>query len=713
MAEDVPQCADVVDVKDKALRWLRTAIGSPSVDFRDAQWDAIDQLVTRRGRVLCVQRTGWGKSMVYFVAAKLMREQGAGPTLIISPLLALMRNQVDAASRLHLRAETVNSTNADDWEAVRERLLADEIDLLLISPERLANDDFVENTLMPIAERIGLLVIDEAHCISDWGHDFRPDYRRIGQILRLLPGNIAVLATTATANRRVEEDVRLQLGGTSTVLRGPLIRESLALQTQRFANPAERLAWLADHMHDLPGSGIVYTLTTRDADRVAYWLRENGIAAEAYHAGKTHEERLALEQALLDNRIKCLVATTALGMGYDKPDLGFVVHYQTPGSVVFYYQQVGRAGRAIDRAIGVLLSGEEEEEINAYFRETAFPPEWQVDRILKALEDNESDGGMSIRDIEHAVNLRQSQIEKVLKLLVVENESPVVRIGGKWNRTLQPFALDTARIEHLTHQRELEWAQMKDYLSNRQCLMQFLANALDDPLAKPCGKCAVCLGDPVISPTIAREVLVVAQRFVRQSEMNLDLKKQWDLSALPLYARQFGWTKATIPTALRGETGRILSRWGEPVWGELVMQGKANSHFSDELVAVSAEMIRTRWPMDPRPSWLTCIPSLRHPELVPDFAQRLAKVLGIRFFPALIKTRSTDQQKGMENRYHQCQNLDGAFAVQEEKAEIKGAVLLVDDVFDSGWTMTLASALLRQAGGGKVYPFALATTTAK
>lgn len=700
-------------LKFKALNWLRTAIGNPTVDFRDGQWEAIDQLVTRRGRVLCVQRTGWGKSMVYFVAAKLMREQGAGPTLIISPLLALMRNQVDAANRLHLRAETVNSTNEDDWQTVQHRLLKDEIDLLLISPERLANDDFVENTLMPIAGHIGLLVIDEAHCISDWGHDFRPDYRRIGQILRLLPGNIAVLATTATANHRVEEDVRQQLGGTVLVQRGPLIRESLALQTLHFANPGERLAWLAEHMGDLPGSGIVYTLTTRDADRVAQWLSDNGFDAKSYHAGKTHEERLSLEQSLLNNRIKCLVATTALGMGYDKPDLGFVVHYQMPGSVIFYYQQVGRAGRGIDRAVGILLSGDEEENINAYFRDTAFPPEWQIDRILKALAESESEDGMSVRDIEHAVNLRKSQIEKALKLLVVEESSPIVRIHGKWHRTPQDFALDRARIEHLTHQREQEWAQMQDYLSNRQCLMQFLAKALDDPLAKPCGKCAVCLGKPVISPDISREHMIAAQRFVRQSEIPLELKKQWDRTALPIYAKQFGWNTANIPTPLRGEMGRILSRWGEPVWGELVMQGKTDRHFPDELVAASAEMITSRWPMHPRPTWVTCIPSLRHPELVPDFAQRLAKALGLRFLATLVKARPTAEQKGMENRYHQCHNLDGAFAVQAEHTEIKEPVLLVDDVFDSGWTMTLATALLRQAGCGPVYPFALATTTAK
>lgn len=695
-----------------ALIWLRVALNNPTVNFRDGQWEAIDQLVNQRGRVLCVQRTGWGKSMVYFVSAKLMREQGAGPTLIVSPLLALMRNQIDAANRLKLRAETINSTNADDWRAVRQRLLNDEIDLLLISPERLANDDFVTNTLLPIAARVGLLVIDEAHCISDWGHDFRPDYRRIGQILRLLPRNIAVLATTATANHRVVDDVSNQLGGGVLVQRGPLIRESLALQAMRLKNPAQRLAWMADHIPELPGSGIVYTLTTRDADRVAQWLRENDIEAHAYHSGKPDEERQPLETALLENKIKCLVATTALGMGYDKPDLGFVIHYQTPGSVVFYYQQVGRAGRAIDEAFGVLLSGDEENDINAYFRDTAFPPEWQVERILTALDECETDG-MTVRELERVANLRQSQIEKVLKLLVVEDAAPVVKIESKWSRTAQSFQLNRERIEHLTHQREQEWGEMQRYIEGRQCLMQFLAAALDDPLAQPCGKCAVCRGEPVVSTAISDARLIKAQRFVRQSEMLLELMKQWDLSAMLTYAAQFSWNKANIPLNLRGEPGRILSRWGEPVWGERVAKGKAERHFGDDLVEASVELIQTRWLMATMPTWVTCIPSSRHPDLVPDFSRRLAAALGIPFRPVMIKTRHTEEQKEMENRYHQCHNLDGAFAVQAAGAEMVGPVLLVDDVFDSGWTMTIATALLRQAGSGSVYPYALATTTAK
>lgn len=701
---------------DDALGLLRVAMSgndtraAGSVNFRDGQWEAIDHIVNRRGKVLCVQRTGWGKSMVYFVSAKLMRAQGAGVTLIISPLLALMRNQIEAAQRLGLRALTVNSTNREDWEHVQGELLADNVDLLLISPERLANDEFVGGTLQAIAARIGLLVIDEAHCISDWGHDFRPDYRRIGQVLARLPVNIAVLATTATANHRVEKDVVAQLGGIVEVQRGPLVRESLALQNIRLPGPADRLAWLADQIPRLPGSGIVYALTIRDADRIAEWLRFKGINAHSYHAGKVDDERQGLEQALLTNSIKCLVATTALGMGYDKPDLTFVIHYQMPGNVVAYYQQVGRAGRAIPVAYGVLLSGEEEDDINEFFRDSAFPPEWQVTRILDELET--ADDGLKVREIERAVNLRQSHIEKVLKLLVVEPLSPVLRIDGKWYRTPNPYQLDRQRIAHLIAQREEEWAQMKCYLANERCLMQFLSEALDDAHAQSCGRCAVCLGRPLLPVELQRHTHIEAQRFVRHSEMRLELKKQWNIDALAQYKAAFGWNRQNIPAALRGEEGRVLSRWGEPVWGELVAYGKAQGRFDDELVEATVDLIRNRWGDMAPLAWVTCIPSTRRQNLVPDFAARLAGALGVPFRAVIKKSRETEPQKNMENRYHQCKNLDGAFTIEPE-AGTDGPVLLVDDVVDSAWTLTLAAALLRQTGTVAVYPFALATTTAK
>ena len=396
--------------------------------------------------------------------------------------------------------------------------------------------------------------------------------------------------------------------------------------------------------------------------------------------------------------------------GYDKPDLTFVVHYQTPGNVVAYYQQVGRAGRAIPDAYGVLLSGEEEDDINEYFRDSAFPPEWQVNRILEALD--AADEGMKVREIERAVNLRQSQIEKVLKLLVVEPQSPVMRIEGAWYRTPNPFQLDLQRIEHLTRQRESEWGQMKQYLANERCLMAFLADALDDANPTACGRCAVCLGHPVLSTAVQRTTLIEAQRFVRHSEMLLELKKQWDMDALPNYRAAFGWAKQNIPQHLRGEDGRVLSRWGEPVWGDLVAQGKAQRHFDDELVAAAVDLIRNRWPEVSAVRWVTCIPSTRHPTLVADFAARLACALGLPFLPVIAKSRETEPQKNMENRFHQCHNLDEAFEVHVQPGT-EAAVLLVDDVVDSAWTLTLASALLLQSGTTTVFPFALATTATK
>jgi ATP-dependent DNA helicase RecQ len=374
----------------RALSLLRTGVVHRAANFRDDQERAICHIVEGSGRLLVVQKTGWGKSFVYFIATKLLREGGAGPTLLVSPLLALMRNQIAAATRIGVRAETINSDNVADWTAVEQRLARNEIDILLISPERLANERFRDEVMARVAHRVSLLVVDEAHCISDWGHDFRPHYRLLERIITGLPPNLRLLATTATANDRVMDDLAAVLGPDLLTLRGDLNRPSLTLQTIRLGDQAQRLAWLADQLTKLPGHGIIYALTIRDANLVANWLKSKGVNVEAY-TGDTGERREELEQALLDNRVKALVATTALGMGFDKPDLAFVIHFQSPGSVVAYYQQVGRAGRALDSAYGVLLSGEEEAAINEWFIRTAFPTRDEVASILTAL-DSEPDG---------------------------------------------------------------------------------------------------------------------------------------------------------------------------------------------------------------------------------------------------------------------------------------------------------------------------------
>lgn len=695
--------------RPQAQQLLKTALANPAAEFRDGQWEAIDALVNHRQKLLVVQRTGWGKSSVYFISTKIFRDRGMGPTIIVSPLLALMRNQIESAKRLGIIAETMNSTNHDDWQAVTQRILNNQIDCLLISPERLANDSFIETVLQPIADRIALMVIDEAHCISDWGHDFRPDYRRIVNILRQLPSNTPVLGTTATANNRVVEDIQTQLGDIQ-IHRGPLIRESLALQTMVLPDQASRLAWLAQVIPTLPGTGIVYTLTVRDAEQVVGWLVANGIDAKAYHGSIESEGfedsnayRQHLEDLLLNNQLKVLVATTALGMGYDKPDLSFVIHYQAPGSIVAYYQQVGRAGRGIKHAVGVLMSGVEDQNIHEFFRESAFPSEAQVNEILQVLE---SSDGLSIRGIEEQTNLRYGQIEKVLKLLSVENPAPVIKDGSRWVRTPVHYQMDLARIAHLTGQRVQEWQEVQAYLSETGCKMTFLRQALDDLDPTPCGKCSSCLGQPVIDKAIDSNLAHSAGAFLKQAEMVIKPKAQVAANAFPEYG-----FRGNLPQQLRAQEGRVLSRWGDAGWGRTVADNKHAGRFSDDLVEAMAEMIQQRWQPNPAPQWVCCVPSLNHTELVPSFARRLAARLGLPFVDAVTKVKDNQPQKGQQNRFHQCRNLDGVFAIEDDIP--RGPVLLVDDIVDSGWTLTVIAALLQQAGSGVVYPAALASSSVK
>ncbi|MEI6705899.1 MAG: RecQ family ATP-dependent DNA helicase [Methylococcales bacterium] len=690
----------------KAQQLLQTALANPEADFREGQWEAIDALVNHRQKLLVVQRTGWGKSAVYFISARIFRDRGLGPTIIISPLLALMRNQIVAARRLGINAVTMNSTNNNDWQTVTRQILANEVDCLLISPERLANDEFVETVLQPIADRIALMVVDEAHCISDWGHDFRPDYRRIVNILRFLPTNTPVLGTTATANNRVITDIQNQLGNIQ-IQRGSLIRDSLALQTILMPDQSARLAWLAQIIPILKGTGIVYVLTKRDAEQVSGWLQQNGIVARAYHSDVKHSYfadsnayRERLEDVLLKNQLKVLVATTALGMGYDKPDLGFVIHYQAPSSIVAYYQQVGRAGRAIESAIGVLLSGVEDDDIHTFFRKSAFPSEQQVSEIIDKLEQSD---GLTQRQLEEITNLSYGQIEKVLKLLSVENPAPIIKMGSQWRRTLVPFVIDNERIQHLTLQREMEWQEVQRYLHTNDCLMNFLRNALDDNVNQPCGQCAVCINKAIISTQVDSGLTQKAMVFLKQAESSITPKIQVAANAF----NEYGF-KGNLPTSLKVQEGRVLSRWGDAGWGKMVADDKHTGRFRDELVTATVTMIRERWQPEDFPVWVCCVPSLKHPALVSDFAYRLATALGLPFIDAVKKVKTNEPQKIQQNRFHQCHNLDGAFSIEQTKS---GSVLLVDDIIDSGWTFTVIAALLQQAGSGKVYPFALASTS--
>ena len=665
--------------------------------FRDDQLEAIEDLVVHRRRVLCVQRTGWGKSAVYFIATSLLRAAGEGPTVLVSPLLALMRNQIDAANRLGIRAETVNSTNRGDWDAVRDRLAADEVDLLLISPERLNNPAFRDTMLPLFVERAGLLVVDEAHCVSDWGHDFRPDYRRIRDVLASLKPGIPVLCTTATANDRVVADVRDQLAvggepGALTTYRGPLARSSLRLEVVELPRQADRLAWLARWLPEMPGAGIVYALTKRDTETVAEWLESQGIAAVAYSGETDVDDRLEVERRLLSNEVKAVVATSALGMGYDKPDLGFVVHYQAPGSAIAYYQQVGRAGRALDEAHAVLLRGAEDRDIQDFFIETAFPSREHAMAIVGHVE--AAGRPVKVPELLPLVNVGRGKVEALLKILDVEGA--LAREGTGYTRTDEPWTYDAQRYEQVTALRRAEQERMARFGADGRCLMRTLQEELDDPRAPDCGRCAACTA-PRFDKPLDRRLVLLAQDHLRRRPLVLSARKQ-------IPATQDAGARK-IPEDLRIADGRALARAGDGGWDPLVRAGRFETgRFDDELVNACAELLRD-WRPEPAPQWVTAVPSRRQPELVPDFARRLAEAAGLPFLPLVERRGDGPPQRDMRNSAQQAENVRGQFDVIEPPPPTPG--LLVDDLWYSGWTMTTVGGRLRHGGAGPIHPLVL------
>lgn len=677
------------DFDDAALAVLRQALG-PAADFRDDQLQAIRALVEQRRRLLVVQRTGWGKSAVYFVATRLLRDRGAGVTVIVSPLLALMRDQIDAANRLHLEARTINSSNRDEWDEIERDLLAGSVDLLLISPERFNNKDFSDRLLDPLTRSAGLLVIDEAHCISDWGHDFRPDYRRLVRVLERMPPQMPVLCTTATANDRVVQDIRHQLGEDIDVIRGTLDRTSLSLHALNIPMMIGRLAWLAEWVPKFEGSGIVYCLTVADAARVAEWLNDNGISAAAYSGDVDPERRREVEQQLKANELKVVAATSALGMGYDKPDLTFVIHFQSPDSPVAYYQQVGRAGRAVDRAEVVLLWGASDEDIWKYFLDSGLPVQWHAEEVVDYLTTEVEPVGL--RAIEMNVNMPSGRLAGLLKVLDVEGA--VAKVNSKYQRTLRPWSFDAERISRVHQARLAEHQAMRDYATTQRCRMVFIREALDDPAPLPCGRCDNCTVKKYGAKSDA-ESLARALSFIRKRPIVIEPRKRW-----------LGNRSGSI--AFPSELGRALCYITDPGWGDALMQAKRTGQpLPDELVAAAADLIRGWLPgFD---GVLVCVPTPGpNRAWVPRFAAGLARSLGLEMVDCLIKARTNAPQHAMENSAQQLSNVSDVFEVSG--AAPTGPVLLVDDVSDSRWTMTVLSELLQRAGSGPVHPFAVAKT---
>jgi len=699
------------DLHAHAQRLLRDIVGSPDAELRDDQWRAIHALVRERRRALVVQRTGWGKSAVYFVATGLLRAAGAGPSVIVSPLLALMRNQIAAAGRAGLRAVTVNSTNPEAWRAVYAQIKDGDVDLLLVSPERLNNPEFRDTVLPDLARDAGLVVIDEAHCISDWGHDFRPDYRRIRDLLAGLPPDIPVLATTATANARVTEDVAEQLAGRVDgapvlTLRGELDRASLHLGVVTLPTNADRLAWLADHLGALPGSGIIYCLTVTTTHDVADFLTERGFVVRAYSGQTDPTERVAIESELLDNSVKALIATSALGMGFDKPDLGFVVHLGAPPSPIAYYQQVGRAGRGLDRASVVLLPGHEDADIWRYFGSLSFPPEPAVRQALAEL-DAETES-LSTTALESRVPLGRSRLEAMLKVLDVDGA--VRRVKGGWTSTGAPWTYDAQRYERVAQTRAVEQQAMLDYQRSERCRLQMLREQLDDPAAAPCGRCDNCGGLQLDHHTTAGSVLIASAR-LRRPGVTLELRRMWPTA---LDTLGVPW-RGRIPPDLQAAPGRAVARLTDLGWGN-DLRALFDPQSPDQQVPVPLRhallQVWRAWNLtaaeDP-PDRIVAVDSQRRPQLVSHLAHGMARISALPVSTRLQIVGDAQPDQGAMNSAQRIAAVWQRFRLVDPEAVAGASVLLVDDRCATGWTLTVAARLLRESGARTVRPLVLAT----
>ncbi|MEE1760708.1 MULTISPECIES: RecQ family ATP-dependent DNA helicase [unclassified Streptomyces] len=720
--EDLPP-TDRQELRTAADTVLARLVGASAgaARLREDQWHAIEALVADQRRALVVQRTGWGKSAVYFVATALLRERGAGPTVIVSPLLALMRNQVDAAARAGIHARTINSSNTEEWDTIRQEVTAGTVDVLLVSPERLNNPDFRDQVLPELAAATGLLVVDEAHCISDWGHDFRPDYRRLRTMLADLPPGVPVLATTATANARVTADVAEQLGtggGTDAlVLRGPLDRESLSLGVLELPDAAHRMAWLADHLDELPGSGIIYTLTVAAAEEVTAFLRQCGHTVTSYTGKTENADRQQAEEDLLANRVKALVATSALGMGFDKPDLGFVVHLGSPSSPIAYYQQVGRAGRGVEHAEVLLLPGKEDQAIWEYFASVAFPPEEQVRRTLDVLAHAERP--LSLPALEPLVELRRSRLETMLKVLDVDGA--VRRVQGGWVSTGVPWTYDTERYAWVAKQRAAEQQAMRDYVTTPGCRMEFLRRQLDDEEAAPCGRCDTCT-KPRFAESVSSAALDAARGELGRAGVEVEPRKMWP-TGLPAVGVNL---KGRIPAGEQAAPGRALGRLSDIGWGNRLRpmlapqapDGPVPDDVAKAVVAVLADWAKGpggwasgQTDAQPRPVGVVTMASRTRPQLIGSLGARIAEIGRLPLLGSVAYTGAVTQVT-RSNSAQRLKALDGALTVPPELAaaleEADGPVLLIDDATETGWTLAVATRVLRRAGAQGVLPLVLA-----
>ena len=691
---------DELFVADQELFSRATAIlknlYGENARFRPGQYEAIERTIKEK-RLLVVQKTGWGKSLVYFICTKLLREEGAGVTLVISPLLALMDNQLSAARKMGLNCAALNSTTANERELILMGMEANTYDLVLATPESLMNKKFRQ--YLPDI-RIGLLVIDEAHCISDWGHDFRLEYNKIYRVIEQLQPNVPVLATTATANNHVIEDLQNQMGKPK-VSRGHLMRDNLSIQILPLSDKESRYAWILDNIGRLPGTGIIYCLSRKDCTWLSDFLCENGISAEPYFSGDGEQEKQSQEtlKRFLNDEIKVIVSTIKLGMGFDKGNVSFVIHFQCPKNVIAYYQQIGRAGRNISFARTFLMLGGEDYRIHKGFIENAFPTESEMKRIRQYI--TACPGVCTVNKICAAIDISKKKILKVLDFL--EDEGLIEKewrssTSGKpyavYKSTVAPFVYRGEHYEAIKQIRYRELEQMQTIANTSECLSRTVVSCLDDIEDHDCGICSNCDPKGRFPVTVSAVSKRRAIDFLENLTIPIDPWNYWPRNNL------VADTKNYYPNL----QGIALSKYNEGL-GKLVRDGKYSTQkFDDQLVRKGARVLK-KYIKEHDLCCVTAVPSL-NTNVVPDYAKRLADACGLPYVDLLRKTNRS-HQKDLNNTAHQFVNAYKSFE-SISSASIPSGVILVDDMVDSGLTLAVCGARLGQAGCERVFPLALA-----
>lgn len=665
-------------------RLLREQFGLQK--FHPEQRSIIEHLVQGK-RVLAIQRTGWGKSLCYQLTSFYYPHM----TLVFSPLKALMRDQCQRCNEIyHIPSALVSSDfSPEENDETLKKATEGKIKILYIAPERLDNPSWQTYVLQM---NISMVIVDEAHCISTWGHDFRPHYRRIVTLLSGLPDNVPVLALTATANRRVEQDIKQQVGINAIVKRGSMLRPNLHLNVIHCDGDREKLAYLAVHIPRWRGSGIIYTGTQNSAEMVAAFLQQQGVKAEYYHAGREDSERQLIEQGLMTNQYKVICSTNALGMGIDKPDIRFVVHYHIPASPIHYYQEIGRSGRDGKDSICVLLYDAEDLNIQHHFIQGAKPSGQQYEKVLTLIRSDPQ--GWRLNDLLLDTGFSRNALQNILVDLEDQGLLQRMKLDGKTTlyRSGNLGEIDVTLYESVRVQKELELADMEKYAQKDDCLMDYLASYLGDNSGTCCGTCGNCNPQSWISLPIPQSISANVVNFLER-----------------IFLPRIG-KRGNIKQPVH-EAGWALSYHGNTRIGKLVRASKYEGAgpFAEELVDRAVEVIRTRYPVVELEAVIS-IPPTKSGNLVEDFARRVAGKLGLPYMSVLIKQRTTQEQKVCTNALQKKKNVKGAFVISDFSQMMGRTFLMIDDIYDSGYMLREVGVTLMQAGARAVYPLTITRT---